>query len=244
MIPRAFVGSGEAGFSAGGTAWITAAYPPESRGKALGVFNVALPVGAALGVILGGYLSAHHGGWRTPFYVFAVPGVLLGIIAFFLPDYQTIKSPDQSSASVKGVLGDAAELWRIPSLRWLFIGYGIHNVMAFSVLSWGPAVLMRTMAISESKAGMIFGIIGMFAIVGALLGGWMADAVQKRNNKGRMLLPALADAVSAILSISALLFIRAYDGEATFGNPFLAASAVIGVTYGICCVLGLPPWAR
>ena len=53
LLPRVLVGTGEAGFSAGGTAWITAAYPPESRGKALGVFNVAIPFGAALGVMLG-----------------------------------------------------------------------------------------------------------------------------------------------------------------------------------------------
>ena len=240
LVPRAFVGSGEAGFSAGGTAWITAAYPPESRGKALGVFNVALPVGAALGVILGGYLSTHHGGWRAPFYVFAVPGILLGILAFFLPDYQTIKAPDQTAASVRGIKEDIQELWRVPSLRWLFIGYGIHNIMAFSVLSWGPAVLMRTLAISESKAGMIFGLIGMFAIIGALMGGWMADAVQKWNSRGRMILPAVADMVSAILSISALLFIQAFDGDVSLTNPFLATSAIVGLAYGICSVLGMP----
>ena len=88
FAPRIIVGVGEAGFSAGGTAMITAAYPPESRARAMGIFNIFVPLGAALGYILGGYLSTHYGGWRTPFYIFAVPGVILGIASFFLKDYK------------------------------------------------------------------------------------------------------------------------------------------------------------
>ena len=95
LIPRALVGVGESGFSAGGTAMLTAVYPPESRGKVMGVFNLVIPVGAALGVILGGYLSKNHGGWRTPFFVFAIPGIILGILAFFMRDYKTVDHLDE-----------------------------------------------------------------------------------------------------------------------------------------------------
>ena len=240
LIPRIFVGTGEAGFSAGGTAWITAAYPPESRGRALGVFNVAIPLGAALGVMLGGYLSTNYGGWRTPFFVFAIPGVVLGIIAYFLRDYKTIKSPAQRGTSVKSVIADTIELLRIPSLRWLFIGYGMHNIMSFSAMAWGPALLMRTLKLPESMVGVIIGAIGLFAIIGALLGGWLADAWQKRNNRGRMLLPALADPVSAVLSIASLLLLSAFGTVVSLANPYLVAATVMGFLYGICSVLGMP----
>lgn len=240
VLPRIFVGTGEAGFSAGGTAWITAAYPPESRGKALGVFNVAIPVGAAFGVMLGGYLSTNCGGWRTPFLVFAIPGIILGIIAYFLPDYKTIKSPAQGAASIKSVVADTIELWRIPSLRWLFIGYGMHNIMSFSALAWGPAMLMRTLKLPESMVGIILGVIGLFAIIGALVGGWLADAWQKRNNRGRMLLPALADPMAAVLNITALLLLSAFGTVVSLSNPYLIAATVMGFLYGICSVLGMP----
>ncbi len=63
LIPRSLVGVGEAGFSSGGTAMLAAVYPPESRGRVMGVFNLVIPLGASLGVILGGYLSKNHGGW-------------------------------------------------------------------------------------------------------------------------------------------------------------------------------------
>lgn len=241
LFARIFVGTGEAGFSSGGTAWITAAYPAKSRGKALGVFNVAIPVGSTLGVILGGYLSAHYGGWRTPFFVFAIPGIVLGIITFFLPDYQTIKSSEESGTSVQGVVSDTLTLWRTPTLRWLFIGFGMHCVMAFSVLAWVPAVLMRSLGISESEAGLMMGIIGIFAIVGTLSGGWLTDAWQKRNNRGRMLLPAIADALAAILGITGLLLLRAFGGgEVSLSNFYLLACAIAGILYGIFSVMGTP----
>ena len=52
---------------------------------------------------------------------------------------------------------------------------------------------MRSLKITEAKAGMMFGLIAMFAILGALLGGWLADAWFKRNKRGRMFVPAIAD---------------------------------------------------
>ncbi|MCK7503175.1 MAG: hypothetical protein MZV70_03125 [Desulfobacterales bacterium] len=110
-------------------------------------------------------------------FVFAIPGVVLGIIAFFLPDYKTVKS--QTATSFRSVLADTVDLWRIPSLKWLFLGYGMHCLMGFSLMAWGPAMLMRTFKIPEATAGMIMGILGMFSIVGALLGGWLADAWYK-----------------------------------------------------------------
>ncbi len=240
LLPRIFVGTGEAGFSAGGTAWITAAYPPESRGKALGVFNVAIPVGAALGVMLGGYLSTNFGGWRTPFLVFAIPGVLLGIVAFFLPDYKTIKSTQQAPTSVRSIIADTVSLWRIPSLKWLFIGYGMHNIMSFSVLAWGPALMMRSLKVPESKAGLIMGTIGMFSIIGALLGGWLADAWHKRNKRGRMLLATIADPAAALLNILSLLLLQAGGTLLSLANPYLTAAAILGIMYGICSVIAMP----
>ncbi|HPV48884.1 MAG TPA: MFS transporter [Smithellaceae bacterium] len=240
LFPRIFVGVGEAGFSAGGTAWVTAAYPPESRGKALGVFNVAIPIGAALGVVLGGYLSANFGGWRTPFFVFAIPGVVLGIIAFFLPDYRTMKGENTKGASKRSVVADTLELWRIPSLKWVFVGYGLRNIMSFSILVWSPALLMRTMKISESKAGAILGVMGLVAILGALIGGVLADAWKKRGGGGRVMVAGVADTLSAMLGVGALIILGIAGEGASFGNPLVIASLILLTAYFISSVVGTP----
>ena len=87
LVTRLGVGIGEAGFGPGGTALVSASYGEDKRGQKLGIFNVFVTVGVILGVIVGGYLSANHGGWRTPFYVFGAPGIVLGVLAFFMQDY-------------------------------------------------------------------------------------------------------------------------------------------------------------
>ena len=58
LAPRTLVGVGEAAFAPGGVAMITAAYPPKKRGRVAGVFVLAMPLGMALGTLLGGYLSS------------------------------------------------------------------------------------------------------------------------------------------------------------------------------------------
>lgn len=205
LIPRAIVGVGESGFSAGGTAMISAAYPKESRGKVMGIFNMVIPLGAALGVILGGLIAEKTGSWRSPFYIFAIPGIVLGIAAFFLRDYKTMEDLDETGKK-RGFIKSAVTLFKIPTLKWTFIGYGIHNIMAFSVLTWFSAYFMRSRGVTVDKAGMLLGIISLMAIIGAPLGGFLADMWQKKNDKARMLLPAVMDLLSAVVLIAALVF--------------------------------------
>lgn len=226
FLPRIIVGVGEAGFSAGGTAMITAAYPAQSRARAMGIFNIFVPLGAALGYILGGYLSTHYGGWRTPFYVFAVPGVILGIAAFFLKDYKTVARPGAGKGA--GFLASAVSLFKIPTLKWLYIGHAMHNIMAVSILVWLPTFLMRTHNITEAKAGMTVGIISLMAIIGSPLGGFLADFWQKTNPRGRMLVPVVGDLIAAALLVPALIM------------DVSGAGLILMFAFGIFLMLGLP----
>ena len=96
---RFFVGVGEAGYKAGGVGWLSLAFPKSARARAVGVLDMALPLGAALGTVGGGVIAQATGDWRTPFYYFARPGILLGTASFFLPDYKTIKAEDEPAFS-------------------------------------------------------------------------------------------------------------------------------------------------
>jgi MFS family permease len=227
LFPRTFVGVGEAGFGAVGTAMITAAYPERLRSRVLGVFNLAIPLGCAAGVVAGGYLSVHYGGWRTPFYIFAIPGVLLGVAAMFLKDYKTAVEVDESGKRIR-FMKAAFRLFKIPTLRWLYIGYGMMQVMVFSFLVWAPTFVMRAHNVKEDRAGIIVGIIGLMAIVGAILGGVLADLWQKRNSRARMLLPAIVIALSSVCLIGA--FVLEFRGLGYF----------MGILYGILAVMSAP----
>jgi len=198
LFARLGVGVGESGFTAGGTALIAASYPPEKRAFKLGIFNMFITVGLIFGFIGGGYVSANMGGWRVPFYVFAIPGVILGILAFFMQDYSVKK--DDGSAAVHGSFSSNFKtLLKIPTLRWVYLGAAMFALVVYSAMTWLPALLMRSYQIKEDKAGLIAGVVGICSLIGAPLGGLLADKWQKKRSGGRMRLAAVAIVASGIM---------------------------------------------
>jgi MFS family permease len=205
LLPRIVVGIGEAGFAPGGTAMISAAYPQQARSRVLGIFNASIPLGVSLGTILGGYLAHNYGGWRTPFYVFAIPGIVLGILALFLKDYRTVKNVDESGKR-KMLISAIKSLFKIPTLRWVYFGYAMQLAMTFSFIVWTPAFLMRAHGITVAKAGLIMGIVGLMGIAGAPLGGIIADLWQKKNPRGRIYTTIVSAFFGAILLALTIFF--------------------------------------
>ena len=204
VLSRFGVGVGEAGFAPGGTALVSASYPEEKRGRKLGIFNTFITIGVIIGVVLGGYLSAHHGGWRTPFYIFAIPGVALGALALFMQDYSLHK--DDGSAFVHDSLGrNLKQLLKIPTLRWLYVGLGMYAVLQLSVGTWFPALLMRAYPIKEDVAGLIMGVVTIFGLAGPILGGILADRWHRKHPTGRMRLAAVSIAIAVVFMLLVLL---------------------------------------
>src|SRR6516165_11004204 len=76
LLRHVIVGIGEATFVAISPAFLSDLFPETIRGRVMGFFYMATPVGSALGYVIGGYLG-HHYGWRKPFLVCAIPGILL-----------------------------------------------------------------------------------------------------------------------------------------------------------------------
>ena len=85
LLARAAVGVGESCYAPLCTSMIGDSFPPSRRAASLAVFNVAVPVGSALGYLLGGTIGAYFG-WRAAFYVVGLPGLLLALALAVLPD--------------------------------------------------------------------------------------------------------------------------------------------------------------
>lgn len=81
---RCLVGVGEAAYGPIAPAMISDLYPTQIRGRVMAWFYMAIPVGSALGFVIGGQLAEHFG-WRTAFHVTFV-GVLLGGLCFVMRD--------------------------------------------------------------------------------------------------------------------------------------------------------------
>ena len=85
LLRHTLVGIGEATFVTIAPTFVADLFPEEKRGRILGIFYLAIPVGTAAGYLLGGKLGPVHG-WRFPFYVAAVPGFLLALALAFVPE--------------------------------------------------------------------------------------------------------------------------------------------------------------
>jgi MFS family permease len=82
---RAAVGIGEAAYGTIAPSLLADYFPREKRGRVYAIFFCAIPIGSALGYIVGGWADTHLG-WRSAFFVAGLPGLLLALLALTLPD--------------------------------------------------------------------------------------------------------------------------------------------------------------
>jgi MFS family permease len=211
LLPRLATGAGQAGFSSAAMALISAGYPEAVRAKKMGVFNLFQIIGISAGLILGGYLSANLGGWRTPFYVFAVPGVILGLFAFLMQDYPTATHAVGTHGK-SGFWHNIKTLLKIPTLVWFYAGYALFSAAGFAVLGWFPALIIRRFAVAEDVAGVIMAVAGIFMVPGVLLGGIWADKWEAKRAAGRMKFASTMVLLSSVGSVSSIAFVFLLHG--------------------------------
>src|SRR5215216_6014678 len=82
---RVCVGIGEGGYGPAAPTILSDLFPIKTRGRIMAIFFSAIPVGSALGYVIGGLIGAHLG-WRWAFYLVAPPGLLLGLLCFWQRD--------------------------------------------------------------------------------------------------------------------------------------------------------------
>lgn len=201
---RIAIGIGEAGYAPGGTALISALFPPEKRAKILGIWNASIPLGSALGIALGGII-AERLGWRHAFGIVAIPGFVLALMFFKVKDYKTValirtRSPEIDEPPTKMTLLDIAKTFLTKkSLLLNNLAFASNVFVTTALLSWMPTYFHRMQDLPMSKAGLKGGLIMFLAIIGAPLGGYLSDRWMKHTPRARMLLPAISSAVSAII---------------------------------------------
>jgi len=203
LIRHTLVGIGEATFVTIAPTFVADLFSEDRRGRILGVFYLAIPVGFALGYILGGIVSKEHG-WRAPFYFAAAPGFLLGIAVLFLKEpprgqFDTLKeTPDRGT-----VLG----LARNPAFLTATLGMAAMTFSLGGVLVWMPQFLYSERHYSLDKANFIFGIIVVVdGVVSSLAGGWLGDYLLRRTKGAYYLVSAVSMALGVPFMVVALFF--------------------------------------
>lgn len=220
IMARAGIGVGEAGYAPAGTAMISAIFPPEKRSRMMGLWNMSIPLGIAVGIAVGGFI-AQHWGWRHAFGLVALPGAIVAILFFFVKDYKTVdlvktvSSPSIGENKVKMKKIDIVlEFIRTPSLIFTNIAFIGCIFVNNAIIVWLPTYLHRVEGMPISEAGMKTGLIMLLAIIGLPLGGWIADILFKKNVSSRMLFPSLTVAINAIIIFIAFSIL---NGKAQYG---------------------------
>jgi MFS transporter, Spinster family, sphingosine-1-phosphate transporter len=201
LIRHTLVGIGEATFVTIAPTFVADLFAQEKRGRILGVFYLALPVGSAAGYLLGGNLGPHYG-WRFPFYIAAAPGFLLAIAVLFL------REPERGQFdSVKETRDRAtvASLASNPAFLTATLGMAAMTFSLGGIQVWMPQFLYSERHYSLANANFIFGIIIVIdGILAALLGGWLGDYLLRRMKSSYYLVSAASMALGVPVMIVAL----------------------------------------
>jgi MFS family permease len=194
LIARVFVGVGEASYATLAPTIIDDLTPPENKGRALAIFYLAIPVGYALGYMLGGFIEARWG-WRAAFYICGGPGVLLSLGSLL------IHEPARKLREAKGkVLDGLRTLAKLPLFRRAVLGYCAYTAALGAFSYWAPKFIAERFPTSLTTIGLdqtgksivtrtalenanyYFGLATILAgIIGTIIGGRWADWTQRHH---------------------------------------------------------------
>ncbi|HSS95858.1 MAG TPA: MFS transporter [Terriglobales bacterium] len=200
LLRHTLVGIGEAVFSTIAPTFVIDLFPEEKRGRILGIFYLAIPVGSAAGYLLGGHLAPEHG-WRFPFYVAAIPGFLLALAVWFLPE------PERGHSDAPQIIrrDTIRELFSNPAFWTANLGMAMMTFSLGGLQQWIPTFLSQERGLSLESANLKFGMIivvdGIFA---ALIGGWLGDRLLPRMKGAYYFVSAVGMALGVPAMIVAL----------------------------------------
>src|SRR6266700_2782951 len=203
LVRHTLVGVGEATFVTIAPTFVSDLFAEHKRGRILGIFYLAIPVGTALGYLLGGKLGAHFG-WRFPFYIAAVPGFLLALAIFFIPEPERGHFDSLQATPERGTVRG---LTHNPAFWTAALGMAAMTFALGGIQVWMPTFLSRARGYTLESANTLFGaIVVVDGILASLAGGWLADYLLPRMKSSYYFVSALSMALGVPFMIVALFF--------------------------------------
>ena len=205
LMARISVGIGEASFGTVSPGLLCDYFSKEKRGRILSYFYLAIPVGSALGYLLGGILGEKFG-WQAAFLMVGLPGILLAIPLWFLHEPERGATEQKVSAVALPAKTDYRSLF---FNRPYIINTLAMTAMTFAMgglAQWVPTFLYRIHELDLAHANTYFGTITVVAgIAGTLVGGWLGDLLQEKMNRGYLVISGWGFVIGAPLAVYALI---------------------------------------
>jgi predicted MFS family arabinose efflux permease len=193
-IRHAALGIGEASFGIFAPALLADFYPEDQRNRVLTIFNVAIPVGAALGYIIGGTVGEHFG-WRMSFIVSAIPGAIIALLIAFLMKEPARGASQRDKAKLEK--GTVLSLLKNKAYLASILGYAAVTFSLGGISWWMPSFLQRIDGRSQSSAAFLMGAITVVTgLGGTITGGIIAQRWSRKTSKALYLVPAISAAIA------------------------------------------------
>ncbi|MBK9140650.1 MAG: MFS transporter [Verrucomicrobia bacterium] len=188
---RSLMGISEAFYIPAALALIADYHTGHTRSRAVGIHQMAIYTGVIVGGFSGYVADAPSLGWRWAFDACGVVGMAYAIpLAFLLRDAPRAAA-DVAPPKVS-VRRSAAELLTNGSFILLVLYFTLPALAGWVVRDWMPAILKQQFHIGQGKAGVSATLYWQAAaIVGALVGGWLADRWMRRHIRGRIFVSAI-----------------------------------------------------
>jgi len=192
-LRHAALGIGEASFGIFAPALLADFYADDQRNRVLTIFNVAIPVGSALGYLAGGNIAADHG-WRMAFVASAIPGAVIGLLILFF-----MREPARTGGMDKAQVDKGTVLSLLTNKAYLaaILGYAAVTFSLGGISFWMPSFLQRVNGREIGAAGTIMGgITVVCGLGGTVCGGILAQWWSKKTSKALYLVPGISAALA------------------------------------------------
>ncbi len=220
FIRHLIVGIGEATFVTIAPAFISDMYPEVKRGRIMSIFASALPLGVALGYIVGGHLGLAYG-WRHAFLIASIPGFILAVMLLFVQEPQRGAQDHLKDSLERGTI---TGLFKNGAFWSCTLGMAMMTFAIGGMQVWMPTFLSRVRNVPLDKANFIFGAMTLASgFLATFVGGWLGDYLLKYTKGAYYLVSAIGMAIG----VPAIYLAVTYTGKSMFPAIFVAEFFVL-----------------
>lgn len=229
---RALLGLGEATYGSIAPALLADLFSPRVRGRVIGLYFLALPLGGALGYGIGGWV-AETWHWRYAFWVVGLPGLVAALAGLVLYD------PGRGASEGKALAGkddrprlaDYLDLFRTPTFLYNTAGMTAVTFATGAYAVYGADFYQTVHRMSGTDAGIwIGGLTALAGLLGIGVGMWLPDLLLKATRRAYLLVAFAAVALAMPFGFFALI-----DREVNMSLALLfVAMVLMAMVLGPC----------
>ncbi len=249
LLARIVVAAGEAVLLPGAVSLLADLFTQEQRGRAMGAFGAAGPVGSGAGLLAGGLILGAYTltqpvwpllgalqPWQATFVAVGLPGLLVALLVLGIPEPRRARKAASAAAPLVNV--PISEVWKYlarngRTMRAFIVGVGFFYVIVYGVGAWAPTYFARHFGWSYQQIGGVYGLLLLIAgPAGALAATWLGDRQIRRGVAHGYLRVAVWAVVGITLSCGAMVLSP---------SPVLAAACLGGTAFFSFFLFGAGP---